>query len=62
MATLRCAYCRTTLTLGLDVIAIQHGLVGPRGFIPLEEHALLCSDACLAHYIEPTEEGPRRIP
>lgn len=62
MARPYCAYCRTTLSLGNDVIAIQHGVLGPHGFIPLEEHVLLCGEACLVHYGEPSEEGPRRLP
>lgn len=58
----RCASCRTTLALGLDVIAIQHGVVGPRGFVPLDEPDLVCSEECLAQYPAPIEEAPHRIP
>lgn len=56
--TLRCAYCRARLDLGNDGIAVQHGVVGPRGFIPLDEPTLVCGEACLWHYAEPAEEGP----
>jgi hypothetical protein len=63
MAISRCAYCRASLALGTDVLALTRGVLGPRGFIPLEEPVLLCSEACLARYAEPVEEGPPpRIP
>jgi len=44
MASLRCAYCRSRLDLGRDVLARLHGVVGPRGFIPLEEPVVLGSE------------------
>ena len=63
MASPRCAYCRTRLELGADVLALTHGVVGPRGFIPLEEPVLVCGDACLAKYAEPVDDAPPpRIP
>jgi hypothetical protein len=63
MASPRCAYCRTQLALGTDVLAVTRGVVGPRGFIPLEEPVLVCSEVCLARYAEPVEDGPPpRIP
>ena len=62
MVSLRCAYCRAKLDLGRDALAVVHGVVGPRGFIPLEEPVLLCSEACLARFVVPPEEAPRRLP
>ena len=63
MTTPRCAYCRAKLTLGTDTIALTRGVLGPRGFIPLEAPVLVCSEACLAKYTEPVEDGPPpRIP
>lgn len=43
----RCEMCRRLLHLGVDVIGMQAGVIGPRGFVPLEEMSLFCSDACL---------------
>jgi len=62
----RCVQCRRALDLGADVISIRAGVLGPRGFVQLEERRLLCSDTCLESYVcnERTEvhEMPRRIP
>ena len=62
----RCAQCRRELDLGADVISIRAGVLGPRGFVQLEERKLLCSDTCLENYVcngkSEVHEMPRRIP
>jgi hypothetical protein len=62
MASLRCASCRAKLELGRDVLAVFRGVIGPRGFIPLEDPALVCSEPCLAEYAAPPMQGPHRVP
>lgn len=45
------------------MLALARGVLGPRGFIPLEEPVLVCSETCLAKYAEPVDDGPPpRIP
>ena len=60
--TKRCTYCRKKLDLGEDLVAAQHGVLGPRGFVPLDDYLLLCSEACIARYFEDTPTAPPRIP
>ena len=63
---LTCEHCRRTLDQGIDVLAIQEGVIGPRGFVPLEDHLFLCGEECReAYFCDPAEERvklPRRIP
>ena len=47
----RCAQCRSELALGVDVTAIRAGVIGPRGFVPLENRRMLCSEECLRQYV-----------
>lgn len=49
-----------TLSQGLDVWGFQQGVLGPRGFIPLEEMLYFCKEACISKYFENHE--PKRIP
>ncbi len=62
----RCAQCRRELDLGVDVIGIQQGVLGPRGFVHLDERKLLCGELCLEQYVcngkPEVNELPRRIP
>ena len=59
-----CANCRRTLDLGVDVLIVQEGVIGPRGIVPLTEGLLFCSEACLKDYydLSDLQEIPRRIP
>ena len=61
-----CEHCRRTLDQGVDVLALQEGVIGPRGFVPLEDMRFLCSEECReAYFCEPAEERvklSRRIP
>ena len=62
----RCVHCRRGLDLGSDVISIRAGVLGPRGFVQLEERKLLYNDSCLEDYVcngkTEVHEMPRRIP
>lgn len=41
--------CRKVLEVGFDVVAIQEGIIGPRGLVRLET-TILCSQKCLEKY------------
>ena len=62
----QCATCRRRLDQGVDAIAIQHGVIGPRGFIPLDDPQYLCGEECVQAFFngarEPDERLRRRIP
>ena len=61
-----CLHCRRDLDQGVDVLAQQDGVIGPRGFVPLEDMRFLCSDECRdGYFCEPVGERvelSRRIP
>lgn len=61
---MKCAHCNRELDLGTDVIGIQEGVIGPRGFVQLEDMQLFCSEQCAKDYIDPVDitKLPRRIP
>lgn len=60
----RCTACDRELPQGVDVTALQDGVIGPRGFVPLEEMSFFCGWACLErHFCDvEVEKLPRRIP
>lgn len=62
--TMNCKNCRRELTQGVDAIGLQAGVIGPRGFVPLEEMAFFCDNECLEGYVFDAdgEKKPRRIP
>ena len=58
-----CAYCNKKLYLGVDAIDAKKGVIGPRGFVPVDEQLLFCSDACICKYFDdPTNDEEERIP
>ena len=53
---MNCAQCRKKLYQGMDVYEVRQGVVGTRGFVPLDE-TMFCSDRCLtAYYADPTSD------
>ena len=53
---MKCTNCRRKLYQGLDVFQVRQGVIGTRGFVPLDE-TILCSDRCLsAYYADPTSD------
>ena len=56
----RCTECQRELSLGEDCIQIQGGVIGPRGFVPVEEPTYLCDHVCARDYFGPEEEGTGR--
>ena len=61
---MNCKNCRRELTQGVDAVALQHGVIGPRGFVPLEEMSFYCDDECLESDVcdDKTDKMDRRIP
>ncbi len=59
-----CARCERNLDIGVDAIAVTEGVIGPRGFVPLDESRFFCSNDCLLIQGEDheIEKLPRRIP
>ena len=49
---MKCAHCREEIGYGKDILAVEEGVAGPRGFIPLEEKLLFCSEECLRDYYD----------
>ena len=62
---LQCLKCQCELLEGRDVVEVQEGVVGVRGFIPLEKILTFCSIECLKEYFtgeRSYERLPRRVP
>ena len=60
-----CAECRKPLDLGVDVLTLEPGVIGPRGVVPLGDAQLFCSEACLRGHLgtgEPPATLKRRVP
>lgn len=47
---MNCAHCREELQYGKDVLSVEQGVIGPRGFISLEDKLFFCSEECLRDY------------
>jgi len=64
--TRTCANCQGELRLGDDCILVQPGVIGPRGFVPLDEGLCLCNHVCAEQHFNgndhPPEKLPRRVP
>lgn len=46
----RCRVCDRELVQGMDVTILQRGILGPRGFVPLEDMEFFCTRTCLEEY------------
>ena len=60
----QCTECHRDLDLGVDAITVDHGVIGPRGFVPLGEKKFFCDEDCLRRHVggSEVEHLPRRIP
>lgn len=45
--SMKCVQCQCELDLGVNVYGAQEGVIGNRGFVPLEEISLFCCVECL---------------
>ena len=59
-----CENCRRELDLGVEAIKVNEGVIGMRGFVPLEKTVLLCGEKCLRDYYDLGDlpSVPARIP
>ncbi len=62
--TAECVECKKKLELGVSVKAIQDGVIGPNGFVDLEDPIYVCSYECGEKYFSNNEVPslPRRTP
>ena len=59
---MQCASCQEHLKEGTDALGVQEGIIGSRGFVPLEEHVLVCSKNCLRAYFSNNNNDVTRVP
>jgi hypothetical protein len=59
-----CANCDRELDIGVDAIRVDEGVMGMKGFVPLEKTLLFCCEKCLIEYYDlgNLSSMPRRIP
>jgi hypothetical protein len=68
--TKECVNCQFELDMGRDAIGVELGVVGPRGFIPLDDKMLFCCEKCVKEYFNGNSDdeclesvnSPRRKP
>ena len=61
----KCATCRSKIEEGMDVLEVQEGIIGLRGFVSLEKPLLFCCAECMKKFFTPSsgyEKLPKRIP
>lgn len=60
----KCANCNRELNLGVDAIRVDEGVIGMKGFIPLENTMLFCCERCLRDYFDLGDlpSVPNRMP
>ena len=60
MKRTKCANCRKRLFVGNDCHSYQRGVLGTRGFVPLKDREVFCSEECLSlAYSGMSVEEPR---
>ena len=47
-----CANCERELDVGVDAIRIDEGVIGMKGFVPLDKTMLFCCDKCIRDYFD----------
>jgi hypothetical protein len=59
-----CANCERELDVGVDAIRVDEGVMGMKGFVPLEKTLLFCCEKFLGEYYDLSDlpSVPRRIP
>lgn len=58
---LECASCRKVIDFGRDIIAVEHGVNGPRGFVPLGETLLFCREKCVSDYFDSHDSNRQKL-
>jgi hypothetical protein len=59
-----CENCHRELDVGVDVIRVDEGVMGMKGFVPLEGTMFFCCEKCLRDYFDMADlpSLPGRIP
>lgn len=59
-----CGHCRRGLDVGVDVMRVEEGVIGMRGFVPLGDEQFFCSDKCLREDCDLSDlpSMPPRVP
>ncbi|MCH8149672.1 MAG: hypothetical protein IH987_17075 [Planctomycetes bacterium] len=62
--TQRCTECQQNLDLGVDAVCLTIGVIGPRGFVTLDEKKFFCNEDCLRGHVGAVDRKQlnRRIP
>ncbi len=47
----QCQQCKCPFQMGRNVIRLDFGVIGPRGFLNLDDDHLFCSVDCLISYL-----------
>ena len=58
---LECASCRKEIDFGRDIIAVERGVNGPRGFVPLGETLFFCREMCVSEYFDNNDSNRPKI-
>ncbi len=58
----QCANCRKGIDEGRDLIEVREGVLGMRGFVPLEDELLFCSEKCLREHFDIGRDDLRKYP
>jgi len=60
----KCANCTKDIDIGSDIIRVEEGVSGLKGFIPLENTMLFCCEKCLMDYFDMSNlpSLPGRVP
>ena len=63
-STKKCTECEQDLDLGVDAVCLGRGVIGPRGFVALDEKKFFCNDDCIRGHFGDVdlEHLHRRIP
>lgn len=54
-----CADCHRPLQQGSTVWRLEHGILGVRGVVALEDALVFCSETCLRRHLVPVEPDER---
>ena len=59
-----CANCRRELDVGVDAIKVDEGVIGTKGFVPLDKVMFFCCEKCFQDYFDMSNlpSMPPRIP
>lgn len=48
----KCSQCQRTLDVGVDVIRVEEGVMGLKGFVSLDNVLFFCCEECVREYYD----------